>query len=319
MFTKRLAQTLHARPALKRLLGKMQTPRVSRRVMVGCSVFGSTLAVGSVVAVAGRNERHKDTSTTSETNRLCCSVFEVPKIPSIDSIYKRYTKPVVVICAINVAVFAMWKIPRAQRFMSKHFMCSVSGVRKGRVHTLITSVFSHSGPFHLLFNCVAFTSISPVLVQILGATEFIGFYLTAGLLSSIAGLLFQALKAGMISSARTALAKKASQAILAQPGLGASGAVLGCFGVSAKLFPDVSFVFIFAPWFPISASTLLPCIIGMDSLGTLYSLFRNSPLAHAAHLGGVGVGCLYYDKVIKGTNLEVQLRRIQRRQKDRRR
>ncbi|KAJ1698300.1 hypothetical protein LUZ63_006812 [Rhynchospora breviuscula] len=48
----------------------------------------------------------------------------------------------------NVAVFVLWKIADPS-FMRKHFMVSLDNFKNGRLHTLITSAFSHSSLDHI--------------------------------------------------------------------------------------------------------------------------------------------------------------------------
>ncbi|MCD9644186.1 hypothetical protein HAX54_032334 [Datura stramonium] len=53
----------------------------------------------------------------------------------------------------NVAVFLLWRVAD-NRFMMRNFMISVDNFTNGRVHTLITSAFSHIDSWHLISNMV---------------------------------------------------------------------------------------------------------------------------------------------------------------------
>lgn len=193
-------------------------------------------------------------------------------------IFSHQISPVVfAIIAANVAVFAAWKIPKFQPFLLRHFTSSPRALREGRLHTLITSGFSHMSPGHLMFNMLGLYTISDPVIQILGTNDFIAYY-------------FSALVASEIFSAATlsALFMITRRAhFMTRPCLGASGALFAVFGMSAMMFPDNEFIILFLPWYPLTASTLLPVAVTFDSVGLVYAAFKWSPLGHAAHLGGV--------------------------------
>ncbi len=50
--------------------------------------------------------------------------------------------------------------------------------------SLALSTFSHMSPMHLLFNMMALYSLSHSLESLLGAEQFLAFYLTSGFLSA---------------------------------------------------------------------------------------------------------------------------------------
>ncbi|XP_034209298.1 RHOMBOID-like protein 12, mitochondrial isoform X6 [Prunus dulcis] len=53
----------------------------------------------------------------------------------------------------NAAVFLLWKIADTD-FMVKNFINALINVRSGRLHTLITSAFSHIGTEHFIHNMI---------------------------------------------------------------------------------------------------------------------------------------------------------------------
>lgn len=94
------------------------------------------------------------------------------------------------VVALNVAVFALWKVPnhRVFSFMSLNFMSNAALVRSGRVWTLLTSKyvvcgeralwvlpmminwfcchsFSHRGLLHLGLNMFAVAHFSPEIIH----------------------------------------------------------------------------------------------------------------------------------------------------------
>ncbi|KAI0050946.1 hypothetical protein FA95DRAFT_1593565 [Auriscalpium vulgare] len=238
------------------------------------------------------------------------------------------------ICAVNVVVWAAWQIPRLRPFMQIHF---THNPLSGKTYTMLTSMFSHASFLHLLFNCMALTSFAsasstwmtreqnhaPSRRQEATATyHFLGFYLSAGLfsslvshvvatrflyprlvsrlaqsppgapgkLSSISASLTSAAKAPALAAAPAA-AEAVAPANAILPSLGASGAIYGAVVLSAIAFPDaeVSLVFPPTPSFPIQYG--VGGMVLLDCVGALrgWRIFD-----HYAHLGGAVFGGLYY-------------------------
>jgi len=177
--------------------------------------------------------------------------------------------------------------------MEKWFTTSPEGVfLERRLYTLITSVFSHSTPLHLAFNCIAFISIAPMIVDVIGSERFVGFYLGAGILSGLIGHLLSVLVTWPVSHTACAIAFKT-------PSLGASGAVFALFAFSAMMFPDLRLSLIFLPTFTFSAKSGVAALVAFDTIGLIYSVFKQSPLGHGAHLGGVLCGYLYFEYLFR--------------------
>jgi membrane associated rhomboid family serine protease len=117
-------------------------------------------------------------------------------------------KTVWTIMGINCLVFAAWRIPSLHSFMSRHFIHTPA---LNRPYTLLTCVFSHQSPLHLIFNMMALNSFMPFLQESKGLSteQIVAFYLSAGILSSLGSHVFSAFNA--------------SRAVIG--GLGASGAI----------------------------------------------------------------------------------------------
>ncbi|KAI0766644.1 hypothetical protein BD413DRAFT_480888 [Trametes elegans] len=64
--------------------------------------------------------------------------------------------------AVNLAVWAAWRVPRWNAFMIRSF---THNALSGRSYTLLTSVFSHDNIFHLAFNCMALASFGAAACQ----------------------------------------------------------------------------------------------------------------------------------------------------------
>ncbi len=78
----------------------------------------------------------------------------------------------------------------------------------GRWETLLTAVFLHGGPVHLLFNCIWIWQLSSVMLEIYGGARYFLVFLISGVVGNLA--------ATYLESARLII--------------GASGGVFGIFG-----------------------------------------------------------------------------------------
>src|SRR5690606_41226690 len=128
------------------------------------------------------------------------------------------------IIAINVLVFLAWNIPfsaTSDYFMFHNFLVSWDALTSGRVWVLLTSVFSHNTFRHIFLNMFVLNSFGPIIYQTLGRNKFIGFYLLAGIFSSLCHAVVSAFILG-----RPEL-----------PALGASGAIAGLILLFSLLYP----------------------------------------------------------------------------------
>lgn len=187
------------------------------------------------------------------------------------------------ICAANVLVFGAWRIRAFQPTMVKYF-CS-NPASKVQCWPMLLSTFSHYSAFHLLANMYVLHSFSTGAVSALGKEQFLGLYLSAGVISSFTSYFYKTL--------------------VKQPGLslGASGAIMAVLGFVCTQFPDTRLGIIFLPFFTFSAGTAIKAIIGLDFTGAVlgWKLFD-----HAAHLGGAlcGVAWAYWGNTYVWQNRE---------------
>lgn len=93
------------------------------------------------------------------------------------------------ICFINVVVFAAWRIPKLQPFMLKYF-CS-NPASSSICLPMLLSTFSHYSVFHLLANMYVLHSFSTGAVAALGKEQFLGLYLSAGVISSFTSYVYK--------------------------------------------------------------------------------------------------------------------------------
>lgn len=187
------------------------------------------------------------------------------------------------IITINVAVFLAWGYAPWYEAMGENFTVSFNGLLGGRYWTLVSSVFSHNLLFHILINMFVLQSFGGIMERVLGGRRFIGFYLVAGIVSSLCHCLVSAL-------------------ILGDPDLmavGASGALAGLILLFALVFPREK-ILIFGI-LPMPAIFGALAFIALDLWG-LYAQAGGGglPIGHGAHLGGAFTGIFYYFTSLRG-------------------
>jgi membrane associated rhomboid family serine protease len=135
-----------------------------------------------------------------------------------------------------------------------------------RPWTPLTYMFVHAGLFHLLFNMLGLFFFGPPLEERWGGTEFIRFFLVAGIGGALLSFLFPHV-----------------------PIIGASAAVYGILVAYAMYWPDNQ-IYIWAI-LPVKAKWLVLFLIGMSIFYTVAG--GASHVAHLAHLGGAAAAFLY--------------------------
>jgi membrane associated rhomboid family serine protease len=185
----------------------------------------------------------------------------------------KYTK---LLIQINITIFFLWFLLDAQ-IMIDHFLVSTNAIVNGRVWTVITSVFSHNMPLHLLLNMLILYNFGLVLEGYLGGKRFLWLYMLSGL----SGSLMHCLSSSLLIHDPTLQA------------LGASGAISGLLVFFSLQFPK-HLVYLFG-LIPIPSLIATLSFIGLD----LYGLIKQShgaglPIGHGAHLGGALMGGIYF-------------------------
>ena len=127
---------------------------------------------------------------------------------------------------------------------------------------LLTHLFLHADPYHLLFNMWALFLFGTILEQKVGTKRFLGLYFSAGII------------AGFISS------------FFYPSSLGASGAIMGVIGTLVILMPDLPLLFFFMP-------TQLWIVGIIYAALDIFGVFFPSGVGNIAHLVGIGIGLLY--------------------------
>lgn len=92
------------------------------------------------------------------------------------------------ILVLNVVVYGLWRLPQMRPFMLKYF-CS-NPAAKAVCWPMVLSTFSHYSLFHLFANMYVLNSFSAAAMG-LGKEQFLGLYLSAGVISSFASYAFK--------------------------------------------------------------------------------------------------------------------------------
>jgi membrane associated rhomboid family serine protease len=157
-------------------------------------------------------------------------------------------------------------------------------VLHGQVWRLVTSAFCHErmSVWHILFNMLFLWWFGKTLEMMYGSREFLLFYLSAAV---IAGLCFMGLQ--LITGDRV-------------PCIGASGAVMAVVMLYAIHYPrDRIWVFML---FPIEIRWVVVLYVIFDLHPVLLALAgtaTGSGVAHAAHLGGLAFGFIYWKRSLR--------------------
>lgn len=167
--------------------------------------------------------------------------------------------------------------------VTQWFQLETPKVLQGQVWRLITCAFCHSvdSLFHILFNMLFLLWFGPRLEAMYGQKEFLWFYLTSAVASSLCYIGIDLVTGDPI------------------PMLGASGAIMGVTMLFAWHFPDHTIYLFFIV--PVTMRWMVCLYAILDLFPLLQQLSGNSVggsdnVAHAAHLGGLGFGYLYVSR-----------------------
>jgi len=145
-----------------------------------------------------------------------------------------------------------------------------------RPWTLITHMFLHSGPIHLLFNMMVLFFFGPELERRIGGKKFLTVYFISGLVAALGFSLWTYINHDIHASA-----------------VGASGALMGIFACLTILAPDIVVYIYFIP-------TKITYALIFFVLLDLFFISSGDLVAHSAHLSGVVAG-LVIGKYLKNT------------------
>ncbi len=173
-----------------------------------------------------------------------------------------------VLLIINVAVFfGQWIAGGA--FTRTFGLVPADVIGEFRIWQLVTYMFLHGGPFHLLFNMLILWMFGSEMERTWGSETFIRFYLFTGV------------GAGVLS-------------LVTAPGsysitIGASGALFGILLAYAMTYPNRMVYVYFL--FPVKVKYLVIFLGVMNFFAALQ--YTATGIAHFAHLGGLLFGYIY--------------------------
>jgi len=206
---------------------------------------------------------------------------------------------------INFAIFAVWAI--MYRFSPQSGIEALVelGIRSMYLEspefgllTLISAMFMHGGPMHLLMNMLILILLGVPFEDRIGSRAFLRIYFISGIIGSLV--------TGSISVW--------NGTGLETINIGASGAVFGIMGGFALLYPRDEIPMLLGPIFmhrvPVLLATLV--FIGME---TLYvGLGTEDGIGHGTHMAsfiaGVFMAPYFTSKKEVETNLEIGLERL---------
>ncbi len=182
------------------------------------------------------------------------------------------------------------------------------------ISQLVTHMFMHGSPSHILFNMFGLWMFGSPLEQMWGKQKFLFFYFSAGLGAAALQMfvynfqvqtLYDVVEANNLSlSDPSVLLNYMSQSDYNQAlssfnsvMVGASGAIYGVLVAFAFSFPNSKLMLLFPP-IPIKAKYFVPLLILIDLFFGLSS-FSIGSIAHFAHIGGALIGLimvLYWKK-----------------------
>jgi membrane associated rhomboid family serine protease len=157
-------------------------------------------------------------------------------------------------------------------------------IMQGQIWRILTSAFCHDrhGLLHILFNMLGLIWFGIALEYMYGEREFLLFYLSAAMLS---GLAYVGLDLWTGESV---------------PAIGASGAVMGVLMLYACHFPYHTIRIWF--FFPLEMRWLVLLYVAFDLHPLLLMLAGDqvfTGVAHAAHLGGLAFGFVYWNQRLR--------------------
>ena len=206
---------------------------------------------------------------------------------------------------INFAIFAVWAViyrisPQMgyDAFFELGFRSMYLESPEFGLLTLISAMFMHGGPMHLLMNMLILILLGVPFEDRIGSRAFLRIYFISGIIGSLV--------TGSISVW--------NGTGLETINIGASGAVFGIMGGFALLYPRDEIPMLLGPIFmhrvPVLLATLV--FIGME---TLYvGLGTEDGIGHGTHMasfiGGVFLAPYFTSKKEVETNLEIGLERL---------
>lgn len=169
-----------------------------------------------------------------------------------------------------------------------------------RPYQIVTHMFMHANPAHLLFNMFGLYMFGSILEYYWGPKKFLTYYLITGFGALIIHLIFWYFELRELNPQQYQLyLTRPSLVPVAGSVLGASGAVFGLLMAYGFLFPNNRIMLLFPP-IPMKAKYFVLLFAAIELFSGLG--MERTGVAHFAHLGGAFTGLillLYWRKTGK--------------------
>ncbi|XP_021761454.1 RHOMBOID-like protein 12, mitochondrial isoform X2 [Chenopodium quinoa] len=223
-----------------------------------------------------------NTSFLVLSSRVQSKAFWVPELGFLLPIFPRLKAQ---FSSVD-AIFLLWRVlPRD--FMFRNFTISVDNIKSGRIHTLLTSAFSHINMEHIGSNMLGLYFFGSSIGSVFGPEYLLKLYVAGAVVGSIFYLVHHAYLA---NSYEGTFRRDPSRT----PGLGASGAVNAILLLDIFLFPRKTIMFDF--FIPVPAILLGVFLVGKDVLRILEG---DQNISGSAHLGGAVVAAVAWLRVTR--------------------
>ena len=140
--------------------------------------------------------------------------------------------------------------------------------------TLISAMFMHGGPMHLLMNMLILLLLGVPFEDKIGSSSFLGIYVISGIIGSVLTGLISVWNAEGLETIH----------------IGASGAVFGIMGSFVLLYPRLEIPMLLGPIFMHRVPVFLSTIVFV-AMETLYvGLGQDDGIGHTTHMASFIVG-----------------------------
>ena len=212
-----------------------------------------------------------------------------PAMPRMDGESMMWT-----LIGANAFIFACWHAVDP-RVMHYNFAVSEESVYNNRIHTVVTSAFSHYDLGHFATNMIALYYFGRDVGQLMGAAYLLNLYLVGGVVASLTHVAWcryqrerrQHRRRGYIMQQAGRWMENTAGYLTTPPALGASGAVNAIVLFNALVFPTRTVLLYF--FIPMPTIMIAGLFLARDLYGARMGLGASST-GHAAHLGGAAVG-----------------------------
>ena len=196
-----------------------------------------------------------------------------------------------IITTVNILVYCAWQMPEWRRFMVRHFLLSIEPESRNFAN-LVLSTFSHVRFFHLIVNMLGLHGTLEIwkmgnhrnctFLNSCHGAEFVCFYLSSGIVSSLFGCAIKMLFD------------------IKMPSLGGSGVVCSLVAYEFCKIPFVQFPIRWPNGRNLNSMDVLNILFVCDFLGFLqmslarvYDLEYYIGVDYAVHIGGYLYGMWY--------------------------